>query len=174
MYGDIPDFNNCKASEYNKEKYHSKKHWRESTIPMSADGAVIGPIGSLYGYPCWGEETDNDEETDINDEYEALYIAVGLLNPQIKKIKLFVALYKETEGQITQNPFGDSYINIRISNYESGIHLLQYNVCDEVRNDNDVVEIGTIEQTADNKWIFSSGENGYKGDLQTLIDIYTS
>lgn len=70
-------YNSDNRSEpWNREKFGSKANWRDETIPVSADGSVLGSPDDLGE----GDEEEGD------DAGETMHVILNKVNPKVQEI----------------------------------------------------------------------------------------
>lgn len=148
---------NNRSEVYDRQKFGSKKNWRNNTVPVSFDGSVVGSADDL------GEEDDSNE-----DSGETMHVDLSKVRPEITEIAFCITIYDET-GKISfkdvRNP------KIVITNEETGDVLCSYDLKENFASETAVVA-GSLVLNDDGDWVFEAVGKGYDGGLQTLVDMY--
>lgn len=146
---------NYREAEFERSIHGNKKHWREMTRPMSADGAVMGSIDDL-----------GDDEDESADASEEMTVNLEKVNPKVTEIVFCVTVYDEG---VTFGTVNSPYI--AIIDEESGDELCRYNLKEKFQSETAVVA-GSLLCNEEGEWFFEAVGKGYTGGMQTLIDIY--
>lgn len=155
---DFVYYNSKNRSEpFDIKKYGSKRNWKNETVPMSADGSVLGSLDDL------GEEDGDNEESG-----ETMHVDLGKVRPAIREIVFCVSIYDES-GYQTFNDVRDP--TIVITNEETGEELCSYNLKEHFSTETAVVA-GALVLNDEGEWEFEAIGKGYDGGLETLIDMY--
>lgn len=158
---DFVFYNSEKRSEpWNRDKFGTKVNWREETIPVSADGSVLGSADDLG---------DGEEDTESDDASETMHMILDKVNPKIREIIFCVTIYHgagddTTFGQVREPA-------IVITNEETGEELCRYDLKEKFSSET-AVEAGKLVCNEDGEWEFEAMGQGYDGGMQTLIDMY--
>lgn len=158
---DFVFYNSEKRSEpWNHDKFGTKVNWREETIPVSADGSVLGSADDLG---------DGEEDTESDDASETMHVILDKVNPKIREIIFCVTIYHgagddTTFGQVREPA-------IVITNEETGEELCRYDLKEKFSSET-AVEAGKLVCNEDGEWEFEAMGQGYDGGMQTLIDMY--
>uniref|UniRef100_UPI004026E360 TerD family protein n=1 Tax=Alloprevotella sp. TaxID=1872471 RepID=UPI004026E360 len=158
---DFVFYNSEKRSEpWNRDKFGTKVNWREETIPVSADGSVLGSADDLG---------DGEEDTESDDASETMHVILDKVNPKIREIIFCVTIYHgagddTTFGQVREPA-------IVITNEETGEELCRYDLKEKFSSET-AVEAGKLVCNEDGEWEFEAMGQGYDGGMQTLIDMY--
>ena len=77
-----------RSEQYDRQKFGNKKKWRDSTVPVSKDGSVVGSIDDL------GEGEDDDENIDMETESsEEMHVDLSKVDSKITEIVFCVTVY---------------------------------------------------------------------------------
>ena len=144
---------------YSFWKFGSRIKWQNVTIPYSSDGSVIGSAYYLSDY--------------INTKYESgggtLLVILDKVKSEIREINFCIAIYHGNEGR---NSFSSVYEPaISICKEESGEELCSYQLKEMFTSETAVV-VAKLVLTSNGEWEFEALGDGYKGGMQTLIDLY--
>lgn len=151
---------NNRSEEYSREKFGSKKNWRDNTVPVSKDGSVVGSADDL------GEGDDESDEAG-----ETMHVNLDKVRPEITEIAFCVTIYND-EKDTNPTTFRDVRDpQIVITDEESGDTLCTYNLKETFSNETAVVA-GSLVLNEDGEWEFEAIGKGYTGGLQTLVDMY--
>lgn len=148
---------NSRSEAYDRAKFGSKTNWRNETVPVSSDGAVVGSRDDL------GDEEDGNEESG-----ETMHVDLSKVRPEITEIVFCVTIYDEsgkTSFKDVRNP------QILITNEETGEELCSYDLKEHFSSETAVVA-GALVLNEAGDWEFQAIGNGYDGGLQTLVDMY--
>ena len=150
---------NSRSEAYDRQKFGSKANWRANTVPMSADGAVIGSADDL------GDGDDDGDEAG-----ETMHVILDKVRPEITEIAFCVTIYNDPKNppvyfKDVRNP------RIVISNEETGEELCAYNLKENFSMETAVVA-GSLILNEEGEWAFEAIGKGYDGGMQTLIDMY--
>lgn len=149
---------NTRSEPYDRQKFGSKKNWRDNTVPVSYDGSVVGSADDL------GEE-DADGGDDAG---ETMHVNLSKVRPEITEIVFCVTIYDEKDNT-TFRDVRDA--QIVITNEETGEELCAYNLKERFSTETAVVA-GSLVLNEDGDWEFEAIGKGYDGGLQTLVDMY--
>ena len=143
---------------FNKAIHGNKKNWQNNTIPISADGSVLGSADDL------GDDEENGE-----DAGETMHVDLSKVGAKIQEIVFCVNIYHGDMYGVTfskvRNP------SITISNEETGEELCTYNLKDGFSSET-AVEVAKLVCNEDGEWDFEAIGEGHDGGMQTLIDMY--
>lgn len=164
VIGEDADFvyykSNHRSEEYDRNKFGSKKNWRDNTVPVSADGSVIGSADDLGD----GDESDGNDEAG-----ETMHVNLSKVRPEITEIVFCVTIYDET-GKVSFKNVRDP--QIVITDEETDQVLCSYNLKEHFSSETAVVA-GALVLNEDGEWEFVAMGKGYDGGLQTLVDMYS-
>lgn len=153
---------NPKTGEFEpfvKAVHGNKKNWKDKTVPVSADGSVLGSADDL------GEGGEDEDE----DAGETMHVDLSKVNPKIQEIIFCVTIYHGDKDGVT---FGDvREPSITISNEDTGEELCTYNLKEEFSSET-AVEAAKLVCNDEGEWEFVAVGEGYDGGMQTLIDMY--
>lgn len=142
-----------RTEEWNKQKFGNKKNWLDSTRPLSADGAVLGPKDELKG------------------GIEKINICLSSIAPEVQEVLLTATVYipndynVETFGEVREG-------RITIIDENSGENLCFYELSNDYQTE-DALVAARFVINEDGEWEFEAIGKGYNGGLNTLIDMYT-
>lgn len=143
---------------FNKAIHGNKKNWQNNTIPISADGSVLGSADDP------GDDKENGE-----DAGETMHVDLSKVGAKIQEIVFCVTIYHGDKDGVTfskvRNP------SITISNEETGEELCTYNLKDGFSSET-AVEVAKLVCNEDGEWDFEAIGEGHDGGMQTLIDMY--
>jgi stress response protein SCP2 len=148
---------NNRSEPYSREKFGSKKNWRDNTVPVSFDGSVVGSADDL------GDDDGGDEAG------ETMHVDLSKVRPEITEIVFCVTIYDE-DSRTTFKDVRDP--RIVITDEESGEELCSYNLKEHFSSETAVVA-GALVLNEDGEWEFEAVGKGYDGGLQTLVDMYS-
>lgn len=158
---DFVFYNSEKRSEpWNRDKFGTKVNWREETIPVSADGSVLGSADDLG---------DGEEDTENDDASETMHVILDKVNPKIREIIFCVTIYHGAGDDTTFGQVREP--SIVITNEETGEELCRYDLKEKFSSET-AVEAGKLVCNEDGEWEFEAMGQGYDGGMQTLIDMY--
>lgn len=143
---------------FNKSVHGNKKHWQAVTVPVSADGSVLGSADDL------GEEDDEGE-----DAGETMHVDLSKVGPKIEEIVFCVTIYHGDKEGVTFGSVREP--SITISNEETGEELCRYNLKEKFSTET-AVEAAKLVCNEDGEWEFVALGEGHDGGMQTLVDIY--
>lgn len=143
---------------FNKSVHGNKKHWQAVTVPVSADGSVLGSADDL------GEEDEEGE-----DAGETMHVDLSKVGPKIEEIVFCVTIYHGDKEGVTFGSVREP--SITISNEETGEELCRYNLKEKFSTET-AVEAAKLVCNEDGEWEFVALGEGHDGGMQTLIDIY--
>lgn len=142
-----------RTEKWDKAKFGNKKNYLDSTRPLSADGAVLGPKDELKG----GIETINICLRKIAHEVQEVAISATVYVPNEDKV--------ETFGEVEN-------AKITVIDEASDSPLCFYELSRDYKTEDAVVAARFVVND-DGVWEFEALGNGYNGGLQTLVDMYT-
>jgi len=141
---------------FNKAIHGNKVRWRAATIPVSADGSVLGSA----------DDTDDDEDADSG---ETMHVRLSKVSPNIQEIIFCVTIYHGDKDGIA---FGDvREPAITISNEDTGEELCRYDLKENFTEET-AVEAAKLVCNDEGEWEFVAVGEGYVGGMQSLIDTY--
>lgn len=147
---------NFRSEPYDRSTHGSKNSWRKMTVPMSADGSVLGSADDL----------GDDEESE--DAGETMHVDLDKVRPAITEIVFCVTIYDES-GKTSFKDVREA--SITIVNEETGEELCSYNLKERFSTETAVVA-GSLVLNEDGEWEFEATGKGYDGGLETLVDMY--
>lgn len=150
---------NNRSEEYSREKFGSKKNWRDETVPVSKDGSVVGSADDL-----------GDGDGDSEEAGETIHVDLDKVRPEITEIVFCVTIYAEGHDSSSFKDVRDP--QIVITDEESGDALCTYNLKEKFSDETAVVA-GSLVLNEDGEWDFEAIGKGYVGGLQTLVDMYS-
>lgn len=143
-----------RTEPFDRLKFGTKKNYLESTMPVSSDGAVVGP---------------ND---DTNGGKEVIKIDLVHISSQVSEIVISATVYHPSKEFPDVNAFGDVYsARITVIDEDTDKALCYYDLGKDYP-DEDAMVVGSFIND-DGEWEFQAGGKAYPGGLQTLVDIYT-
>lgn len=145
------------VEQFNKSIHGNKKKWQLDTVPVSADGSVLGSADDL------GTEEDGD------DSGETMYVDLSKVGAKIAEIIFCVTIYHGDKEGITFGSVREP--SISIYNDETNEELVSYKLKEKFSTET-AVEAGKLLVNADGDWEFEAIGEGHDGGMQTLIDIY--
>ena len=146
---DFVYYNSAKRSEpFDPAKFGSKNAWKEQTVPVSADGSVMGA---------------HDERTGGN--AEKMHVDLGKVGSAIREIIFCSTIYDEgkTFGDV-QNPC------VTVTDDTNGVELCSYKL-DEQFTTQKACVAASLGINADYEWEFKA-ESRPAADFESLIEIY--
>ena len=144
---------------FDKAKHGNKKNWQDNTVPVSADGSVLGSPDDL------GD--DNEEEGE--EAGETMHVDLSKVGPKIQEIVFCVTIYHGDKEGVT---FGNvREPSVTISNEETGEELCTYNLKESFSSET-AVEAAKLVCNEEGEWEFEAIGEGHDGGMQTLIDMY--
>lgn len=146
---DFVYYNSAKRSEsFDPAKFGSKNAWKEQTVPVSADGSVMGA---------------HDERTGGN--AERMQVDLGKVGSNIKEIIFCSTIYNagKTFGDV-QNP------RVIVTDDTNGVELCSYKL-DEQFTTQKACVAASLEINSDYEWEFKA-ESRPAADFESLIEIY--
>lgn len=146
---DFVYYNSAKRSEpFDPAKFGNKNAWKEQTVPMSADGSVMGA---------------HDERKGGN--AEKMQVDLGKVGGAIKEIIFCSTIYDEgkTFGDV-QNPC------VTVTDVTNGAELCSYKL-DEQFTTQKACVVASLVVNADYEWEFKA-ESRPAADFESLIEIY--
>lgn len=158
---DFVFYNSEKRSEpWNRDKFGTKVNWRGETIPVSADGSVLGSADDLG---------DGEEDTESDDASETMHVILDKVNPKIREIIFCVTIYHGSGDDTTFGQVREPAIVI--TNEETGEELCRYDLKEKFSSET-AVEAGKLVCNEDGEWEFEAMGQGYNGGMLTLVDMY--
>lgn len=143
---------------FDRAKHGNKKAWKAATVPVSADGSVLGSADDL-----------GDGDDDSDDASETMHVNLTKVGAKIREIIFCVTIYHGDEASVT---FGDVRSpSITITNEATGEELCRYDL-EERFSTETAVEAAKLFVNGEGEWEFEALGEGYNGGMQTLIDIY--
>ena len=143
---------------FDKGVHGNKKKWQSCTVPVSADGSVLGSADDL-----------GDGDDDGDDAGEVMHVNLSKVGPKIQEIIFCVTIYHGDQDGVT---FGDvREPSITIYNEETDEELCTYNLKENFSSET-AVEAAKLVCNEDGEWEFEAIGEGHDGGLQTLIDMY--
>lgn len=160
------DFNPLEGrpSTYEEEraKYRNLRGWRDETLPLSSDYAVIGP---------WDDMNDDDWDDDIACK-ETMHVLLDKVDTsRYKSVVFAVAVPME---EISRGfSFKDARkVAVSIYDVDTKELIAQYQL-DPQFLDKDAICLGNFVYGDDGVWTFVPMADGYNGGLQKLvIDVF--
>ncbi len=146
---DFVYYNSAKRSEpFDPAKYGNKNAWKAQTVPVSADGSVMG---------------SHDERTGGN--AEKMRVDLSKVGGAIKEIIFCSTIYNEgkTFGDV-QNPI------VTVTDVTNGNELCSYHL-DEQFTTQKAVVAASLAINADYEWEFKA-DSRPAADFESLIEIY--
>ena len=146
---DFVYYNSAKRSEpFDPAKFGSKNAWKDQTIPVSADGSVMGA---------------HDERKGGN--AEKMHVDLGKVGSAIKEIIFCSTIYDEgkTFGDV-QNPC------VTVTDVTNGTELCSYKL-DEQFTTQKACVVASLVINTDYEWEFKA-ESRPAADFESLIEIY--
>ena len=147
---------------FNKAIHGNKKNWMNNTVPVSADGSVLGSPDDL------GDGGEDDDDGD--DAGETMHVDLSKVGANIQEIIFCVTIYHGDKDGVTFGAVREP--SITISNEETGEELCQYNLKEKFSTET-AVEAAKLVCNDEGEWEFEAVGEGYDGGMQTLIDMYT-
>lgn len=142
-----------RTEKFDRTKFGNKKNWLESTRPMSADGAVLGPKDELKG----GIETIN--------------LCLSRIAPEVQEVAISATVYIPNDDNV--ETFGEvENAKITVIDEESGEALCFYELSRDYQSEDAIVAARFLIND-EGEWEFEAMGSGYNGGLQTLVDMYT-
>ena len=150
---------NCDVTDGDFEPFDMKKHknrprWRKMTIPVSADGSVLGSPDDL------GDDDEGEEAS------ETMHVLIDKISNEIQEIVFCIAI---ASPGVTFNQVQDPAV--LITDVETGNVLCRYNLKNDFGSKT-AVEVGKILRDEDGVWQFEAIAEGHDGGIATLADIY--
>lgn len=143
---------------FNKSVHGNKRAWMAATVPVSADGAVLGAADDL------GDGDDEGEESG-----ETMHVDLSKVAPAVSEIIFCVTIYHGDKDGMTFGSVREP--SITIVNEATGEELCRYDLKEKFSSET-AVEAAKLAVNADGDWEFVAIGDGHDGGLQTLIDIY--
>lgn len=144
---------------FDKAVHGNKKNWQNSTVPVSADGSVLGSADDLGD----GDEEEGEEAG------ETMHVDLTKVGPKIQEIIFCVTIYHGDKEGVTFGQVREP--SITISNEDTGEELCRYNLKEKFSTET-AVEAAKLVCNEDGEWEFEAVGEGHDGGMQTLIDIY--
>lgn len=144
---------------FDRNIHGNKKHWQNSTVPVSADGSVLGSADDLGD----GDEEEGEEAG------ETMHVDLTKVGPKIQEIIFCVTIYHGDKDGVTFGAVREP--SITISNEDTGEELCRYNLKEKFSTET-AVEVAKLVCNEDGEWEFEAVGEGHDGGMQTLIDIY--
>lgn len=144
---------------FDRNIHGNKKHWQNSTVPVSADGSVLGSADDLGD----GDEEEGEEAG------ETMHVDLAKVGPKIQEIIFCVTIYHGDKDGVTFGAVREP--SITISNEDTGEELCRYNLKEKFSTET-AVEAAKLVCNEDGEWEFEAVGEGHDGGMQTLIDIY--
>ena len=148
---------NWEVVEFNRSSHGNKKRWQAETVPVSADGSVLGSADDLG---------DDDEGEDAG---ETMYVDLSKVGANIAEIIFCVTIYHGDKNGISFGSVREP--SITIYNDETDEELVSYKLKEKFSTET-AVEAGKLVVNEDGDWEFEAIGEGHDGGMQTLIDIY--
>ena len=104
---------------FDRAVHGNKKNWQNSTVPVSADGSVLGSADDLGD----GDEEEGEEAG------ETMHVDLTKVGPKIQEIIFCVTIYHGDKDGVTFGAVREP--SITISNEDTGEELCRYNLKDE-------------------------------------------
>lgn len=145
------------VESFNKAVHGNKAHWRAATVPVSADGSVLGSADDL------GDDEEGDESG------ETMHVDLSKVSPKVQEIIFCVTIYHGDKDGVTFGAVREP--SITISNEETGEELCKYNLKEKFSTET-AVEAAKLVCNGEGEWEFEAVGEGHDGGMQTLIDIY--
>ena len=144
---------------FDKAVHGNKQNWQNSTVPVSADGSVLGSSDDLGD----GDEEEGEEAG------ETMHVDLSKVGPKIQEIIFCVTIYHGDKEGVTFGAVREP--SITISNEETGEELCRYNLKEKFSTET-AVEAAKLVCNDEGEWEFEAVGEGHDGGMQTLIDIY--
>lgn len=144
---------------FDKAVHGNKKNWKNNTVPVSADGSVLGSADDLGD----GDEEEGEEAG------ETMHVDLSKVGPKIQEIIFCVTIYHGDKDGVTFGVVREP--SITISNEETGEELCTYNLKEKFSSET-AVEAAKLVCNEDGEWEFEAVGEGHDGGMQTLIDMY--
>lgn len=145
---------------FDRHKHGGQKAWKANTIPVSADGAVLGSPDDLGD----GEGGDDSE-----DAGETMHVILSKVNPKIQEIVFCVTIYHGDQDGVTFGSVREA--SIVISDEDEEEELCAYNLKENFSTET-AVEVARLICNEDGIWEVEAIGEGHDGGMQTLIDMY--
>lgn len=142
---------------FNKATHGNKKAWMAATVPVSADGSVLGSADDL------GDDDEGDEAG------ETMHVDLTKVGPKIQEIVFCVTIYHGDKDGVTFGAVCEP--SITITNEDTGEELCSYNLKEKFSTET-AVEAAKLVVNDEGEWEFEALGEGHDGGMQTLIDIY--
>lgn len=142
---------------FNRAAHGSRKVWMAATVPVSADGSVLGSADDL------GDDDEGDEAG------ETMHVDLTKVGPKVQEIVFCVTIYHGDKDGVTFGAVREP--SITITNEETGEELCSYNLKEKFSTET-AVEAAKLVVNDEGEWEFEALGEGHDGGMQTLIDIY--
>lgn len=144
---------------FDKAVFGNKKNWKNSTVPVSADGSVLGSADDL------GDEGEGGDDT----ADETMHVDLDKVGAKVQEIIFCVTIYHGDTDGVTFGAVREP--SITIINEETGDELCRYNLKENFSSET-AVEVAKLVVNDDGDWEFVALGEGHDGGMQTLIDMY--
>lgn len=144
---------------FNRAVHGNQKNWKDHTVPVSADGSVLGSADDL------GDGGEEGEEAG-----ETMHVDLTKVGPNIQEIIFCVTIYHGDKDGVTFGAVREP--SITISNEDTGEELCRYNLKEKFSTET-AVEAAKLVCNEEGEWEFEAVGEGHDGGMETLIDIYT-
>lgn len=144
-------YNSMNRTEpFSKEKFGNKRNWLESTMPMSADGAAVGPHDELEG------------------GIEKINISLSKIAPEVQEVLISATVHHTPQAE----NFGEvDSAKLSIIDEDSDEVLCYFELSKDFQSE-DAMVAGRFINNEEGIWEFEAVGKAYDGGLQTLVDIY--
>lgn len=136
---------------FNDAMYGNKECWRTATVPVSADGSVLGSAD------------------DTGSSSAAMHVRLSKVSSNIREIKFFVSIYNGDRDGITFRSVRK--LVITIYDEDTGVELCSYDIKKKFSKET-AVEAAKLVLNDKGEWEFVADSYGYEGGLGTLIDMF--
>lgn len=143
---------------FDRAKHGNKKAWQAATVPVSADGSVLGSADDL-----------GDGDDDSDDASETMHVNLTKVGAKIREIIFCVTIYHGEEAGVTFKDVRSP--SITITNEDTGEELCRYDLKERFSTET-AVEAAKLLVNGEGEWEFEALGEGHDGGMQTLIDIY--
>lgn len=148
-------------SEWPAEEFKNPRKWLEATLPISADGSVIGS----WDDPGGDNEDEDDEETEHGEVMHVLLDEVDIRKHSSIVFAAVVAKKDVEEGKTFANAHNPV---VSIYNVDSDDVVAEYKL-DKSFPGKDAVCFGRMEYNSDTMmWNFVPMDDSYNGGMQYL------
>lgn len=142
---------------FDKNKYSNESQWHQSTIPVSKDCAIIGPIAEYIEYV---DDCDEIPHTFI--------VSLDKIDKSVKKILFCLFYYSQDDYK---KDCSVEEICVRIHDYNNNTELASvYGFKDF--SGTPAVEVCKLERSGDNSWLIEPINKPVMGGIEELIDQY--